>query len=200
MRLSGYLGAAVSPAVARLQNALNVLGQTRQDPKLLVRVNGVVGPATAAATNRALLVYVVPGGGRIPQNWHRATTSMIRASANDMASYIERAAGGASADDAAPPPPAPPPGDPMPYYQQPQTGYYPQPGYYPPPQQPYGYGPPRGPGGLPVDHASLDVKAFIPAQYDHIQLEPAQGFAILAAGLVIVLLVTNHKNKQHHKP
>jgi hypothetical protein len=191
MRLSGYLGAAVSPAVVRLQNALNALGQQRQDAKLLVRVDGVVGPATAAAANRALIVYVVQGGGKIPQNWHRATTSMIAASANDIASYIEQAAGSgqAAAPPSAPPPQFEPGGSSMPYY--------PQQGYYPPPS-PYGYGsrgPTFAPGGLPIDHASVDVKAFVPAQFDHIQLDAGTGLAILAAGLGVILLVTHHRKR-----
>ena len=194
MRLSGYLGAAVSPAVVRLQNALNALGQQHQDAKLLVRVDGVVGTATAAAANRALIVYVVHGAGRkIPQNWQRATTSMIRASANDMAAAIEQAAG-IDPSNPSPPPPAPAPqsgGYPMSYYQQPQPGYY-------PPPSPYGIGPTFAPGGLPIDHASVDVKAFIPAQYDHISLDPAQGLAILAVGLAVVLAVTAHRSK--HRP
>ena len=193
MWLSGYLGAAVSPAVVRLQNALNALGQQRQDAKLLVRVDGVVGPATAAAANRALVVYVVQGAcRRVPQNWHRATTSMIAASASDMAAAIEQAAG-IDPSNPSPPPAAPAPqpgGDSMPYYQQPQPGYY-------PPPSPYGYGrgPTFAPGGLPIDHASLDVKAFIPAQFDHIQLDAATGMAILAAGLGVVLLVSHHRKR-----
>jgi peptidoglycan hydrolase-like protein with peptidoglycan-binding domain len=190
MQLSGHLGAVSSPAVVRLQSALNALGQQKHDAKLLVQIDGVVGPATAEATNRALGVYVAQGAGRIPSTWQRATTRMITASANDIAAYIERAA--APLPTATPPPQ--PGGYPMPYY--------PQPSYYPPPV-PYGYGyggggPTFAPGGLPIDHASLDVKAFIPAQYDHIQLDPETGLAILAAGLGVVLLVTHHKNKHHH--
>jgi peptidoglycan hydrolase-like protein with peptidoglycan-binding domain len=179
----------------RLQNALNVLGQQRQDPALLVQVDGVVGPATAAAANRALAVYVVQSGDRIPQNWHRATTSMIAASANDMAMHIERAVG---AQEATPPPSAPalqPGGPSMPYYPQAQPSYYPS-------SPPYGYGrgPTFAPGGLPLDHASIDVNAFIPAQFDHIQLDAGTGMAILAAGLGVVLLVTHQRNRHHSRP
>ena len=82
----------------------------------------------------------------------------------------------------------------MPYYQQ-------QPGYYPPQPVPYGYGgggPAFAPGGLPIDHASVDVKAFIPAQFDHIQLDSSTGLAILVAGLGVIFLVTHQRSNAHH--
>ena len=75
-------------------------------------------------------------------------------------------------------------------------GYYPDDpgyGYGPPPPPPTYYGPPRRVHGLPRDEASLDVKAFIPAQYDHIQLHPASGLAIVAVGVLLALVVSQHR-------
>lgn len=66
--------------------------------------------------------------------------------------------------------------------------YSPPAGYYPPPS--YNYGPPRGPGGLPGDRATLDVKAFIPAQYEHVSLSPVSGMAIVGVGVLLVLLLS----------
>ena len=71
------------------------------------------------------------------------------------------------------------------YYPQQQPGYYPQPAYYPQA--------PRGPGGLPTNQASLDVKAFIPAQYDHIQLHPGGAIAIVAVGVLLAMVVSQHR-------
>lgn len=68
--------------------------------------------------------------------------------------------------------------------------YYP-PGYYPPPG--YNYGPPRAPGGLPGDRATLDVKAFIPAQYEHVSLSPWNGVAIVGIGVSLILLLAAKK-------
>lgn len=82
--------------------------------------------------------------------------------------------------------PYPPQGYAPGYYQQP-AGYYPQQGYYPP----------RGPGGLPTDRASVDVKAFIPAQYEHVRLNPGTGMAVLVVGLVVVAMLA--RDKKHKK-
>ena len=81
----------------------------------------------------------------------------------------------------------------MPYPPQ-QQAYYQPPGYYPQQQQPYA---PRGPGGLPTDRATLDVRAFIPAQYEHIRVSPGTGFAVVAVGVVVVFLLM--RDKKHKK-
>ena len=47
----------------------------------------------------------------------------------------------------------------------------------------------RGPGGLPTNQASLDIRAFIPAQYDHIQIHPAGVIVGVLAVVTTVLLV-----------
>lgn len=53
-----------APAAAALQNALNALGKTIGDTSLKLTVDGVVGPATVQAVNRALTTHV--GSGQAP--------------------------------------------------------------------------------------------------------------------------------------
>lgn len=205
----GALKIAPDNGVRRLQTALYALGQKHRDRVLLaVQADGVVGPVTVKATQRALGTYVVQGSGIIPQNWLRGTSStIIRASANDIARYIEDAAGSTPYIPGAP---APPPSaiPPQQARMLPSSGgdttmnpqyYPPQQAYYPPQQPAYpGYYPqaPRAPGGLPANQASLDIKAFIPAQYDHIQLHPAGAIAILVVGALTVMLVMQHKKSK----
>ena len=82
------------------------------------------------------------------------------------------------------------------YYQS-QTEYppgmYPPPDYYPAP----GYMPQRGPGGLPTDRASFDVRAFIPAQYEHIRLDPT--WIVVALGVGLGALLYSQRNKRDPK-
>lgn len=219
---SVVFGAAVPLSVLRLQRAVIALGRKKGDAVLsAIRADGIVGQQTTAATNRAISVYVVQGVGPVPSSWRNMTSSIIKANANEIAPYIERAAGiaapapapdnatfmpasmvspaqaaaaaGAAASTAAHAV-TPTPGGPMPAYYPPQ-----QAGYYPPPSPyPQGYGPPRGPGGLPANQASLDVKAFIPAQYEHIRIHPGIGLAIVATGVVVALMVARDK-KKHEK-
>lgn len=205
------LGAAVPASVLRLQNAVIALGRRKNDPALMIAADGVVGTKTVNAVRRALIVYVVGGTGSAPSNWGRTlTTSTLAANANEIAPYIERAAGispemlsaqaaGQAASQASmlpfhafPTPSAPavsPGGHPVPYPQQ-------QP-YYAPQQQMYspGYAPmqPRGPGGLPTDRATLDVKAFIPAQYQHVSISPFVGIALIVGTLAVIGMVKRHK-------
>lgn len=80
------------------------------------------------------------------------------------------------------------------YYPPPPPAFYPPPAYGPP-----GYGPPRGPGGLPADRATLDVRAFIPAQYEHVRITPATGLALVAFGLLAVMAVSKIRGERHHK-
>lgn len=188
MMLSAHVSQG-DAGVLRLQTALFALGQKHGDRMLLVDVDGVVGPSTVKAVQRALGMYVMQGSGVVPQNWLRGTsTSIIRASAGDIARYIEQAAGTSPPSSVSPSTAAVVPssqGAEM--FPQQQSYYPPQQSYYPP-----GYAP-RGPGGLPTNQASLDVKAFIPAQYDHIQLHPASGLAIVAVGVLLALVVSQHR-------
>jgi len=80
--------------------------------------------------------------------------------------------------------------------------YYPDdPQYYPPPRPAYYqsaptyYGPTRAPGGLPADHASLDVKAFVPAQYEHIRVNPTTAMLLVGFSVLAVLFVLDKKKK-----
>lgn len=68
-------------------------------------------------------------------------------------------------------------------------GYAPSVRGYPPGG---GYAP-RGPGGLPTNQASLDVKAFIPAQYEHVRLTPLTGILAIAGFVGVVSLIQRHK-------
>lgn len=81
----------------------------------------------------------------------------------------------------------------MPAYYPDDPGY----GYGPPPPPPTYYAMPRrrGPGGLPRDEASLDVKAFIPAQYDHIRVHPGGVMAALGLGVIVYLVATRKKKE-----
>ncbi len=80
----GELGAA-SQSVAALQTALVALGKGIGDPTLMkVAVDGVMGPKTAAATNRALTVHL--GAGQAPSNLRSGALS--QATISGMASQI----------------------------------------------------------------------------------------------------------------
>lgn len=78
------------------------------------------------------------------------------------------------------------------YYPPQQAIYYPPPAYGPGPN----YGPHRAPGGLPADRASVDVKAFVPAQYEHIRVEPGTVMLLVAGGVIAYLLINNKKKKE----
>lgn len=189
--------------VVRLQKALQALSKRVSDPAVSTRADGLIGPNTVKAANRALFMYAKGG---VPSEFTSGslTKAKVLAHAPQLASYIERApfpsavyvppdrtpaplrpetVPTVTATTAAFAPAAAPEGDPImpPYYQQ-QS-------YYPPP----GYGPPRGPGGLPTDRATVDVRAFIPAQYEHVQINPMMVMAVLAVGVVAYLAVNKKK-------
>ncbi len=86
------LGAVATPAAsgappaAQLQNALRALGTTSGDPVLMaVTVDGVVGPKTVSAVNRALSQYI----GSTPQ-FPRAdlTVDKVRQYAGALAALV----------------------------------------------------------------------------------------------------------------
>lgn len=194
----GAHAVAVDAKIRRLQEAVNALGRAKDDRQLMVATDGVLGARTIAAVNRAIAVYVVKGAGakRIPQAWQRMTSSMVSANALALAREIENEAGYIPAAVAHDPPPQAFPAQQTSMIPSPggapamnPTGYYPpqQPGYYPP-----GYAPQRA-GGLPTDRATLDVKAFIPAQYEHISLTPAGGMVIVLVGVLGFLLISQHR-------
>ncbi len=217
---SGALGAAVDPGlcpphpsvkptplakIRRLQNALRGLAKRVKDRAISVVADGLIGPHTVTATNRALSVHA-PGftsGG--------LTKTQVVKLAPQIAAYLEKAP--YVSKPAAPfvattapvvqpmMPAAMPGGAPtMPaYYPPPPPNYYPPSPYGPSGYGPPAYGPPRAPGGLPADRATLDVRAFIPAQYEHVRLTPATGLAIVAFGLLAVMAVGKLRGDRHHK-
>lgn len=192
--------------IRRLQNALRGLANRVKDRAVSVVADGLIGPHTVAATNRALAVHA-PGftsGG--------LTKVQIVRTAPQIAAYLEKAPYTSTPSLPTSPfvattapmvqptvPAAMPGGAPtMPAYYPPQPTYYPQQAAYGPPAYgPPAYGPPRGPGGLPADRATLDVRAFIPAQYEHVRVSPGTGMAVVAVGLVVVLVLM--RDKKHKK-
>ena len=84
----------------------------------------------------------------------------------------------------------------MPAYQPgyPSTAPY-APQYYPP-GAPYPGGG-IGPGGLPTDRASVDVRAFIPAQYEQLRVHPLIAIGlVLGVGYAVITLVRRHDAKK----
>lgn len=191
--------------IRRLQNALRGLAQRVKDRAISVVADGLIGPHTVMATNRALSVHA-PGftsGG--------LTKAQVMRLSPQIAAYLEKAPYVASPtlppspfvaatqQMVQPMVPAAMPGGAQtmpPYYPQ-QQAYYPPSPYGPSGYGPSPYGPPRGPGGLPTDRASVDVRAFIPAQYEHVRVSPGTGMAVVAVGVVVVLLLM--RDKKHKK-
>jgi hypothetical protein len=201
-----HLAPRPSSTIHRLQAAIVGLAQRVRDTNLHVDTDGLVGPHTVKATNRALYMYA--GGGAAPAQFTTGalTHAQVAAFAPQLTSIVQRAPypeslHSTNAATSSPPPQTQPSPVPvlapggasiMPYYQPP--------GYYPPPPPPgYGpayYGPPRrGPGGLPTDQASVDVRAFIPAQYEHVRVNPAT-VAMVIGAVVIAALVMDRKKKR----
>lgn len=191
-----------SAAIRKLQLALQGLAKRMHDPPASTHADGLVGPRTVKATNYALYKYA---RGGIPEKYTTGalTRKQVVAWAPQLASYIQRAPYQEAAVSSIAPVPAvipapvtPPQGDTA----MPAPGYYP-PGYMPPgyaPQPTY-YSPPgarRGPGGLPTDEASLDIRAFVPAQYEHVRINPSTVMVAIGIGLVIYLAVSKMKKER----
>ncbi len=196
MYLPNQLGASKMNAVGQLQSALEALSRRVDDHQIATTLDGKMGPLTRDATNRALKLYTsAPNELRTGQ----LTQAQILAQISSITSYVMAgkrvsSSGTAATTSSVARPvvattlrPASIPGGPMP-----APGYYSAPSYYPPPYAPY---PPRGPGGLPTDRATLDVKAFIPAQYQHVRVSPGGVALVLLAGVVIIMLVNKDKKK-----
>ena len=194
--------------VRRLQNALRGLATRVKDDSLRVAADGLVGSHTVAATNRAMVTYV---GSPAELAMGSLTHAQVSAFAQQLAAYIDRAphhAAASSASGAVPSSMPPPVTTPWPSPSPPSQGapsmpaYYPDdPGYgpprqvyYPPPPPTY-YGPTRAPGGLPADRASLDVRAFVPAQYEHIRVNPTTAMLLIGVSVLAVLFVLDRKKK-----
>jgi hypothetical protein len=81
---------AVSQGVTELQTALKALGQGVGDNILrAIVVDGLIGPKTTAATNRAMTVHV--GSGQAPANLRTGSLSQatVAAQASSLAQIIE---------------------------------------------------------------------------------------------------------------
>ena len=186
--------------IGRLQSALEALSRRVDDHRVATTLDGRMGPLTAAATNHALKTY-----SSAPANLKtgKLTQSQILASLTPITTYIESArsiVGKVTSGIYRPSQqqamqtqysPAGSPGGatPMP---APAPTYY-QPSYYarPATTRPYAS---RGPGGLPTDRASVDIKAFIPAQYEHIRINPSLPMIVLG-GIVIFMIMKDRKKK-----
>lgn len=186
--------------VGRLQSALEALSRRVDDHRVATSLDGKMGPLTATATNRALQLY-----SSAPANLKtgKLTQAQIMGSLVSITTYIESARGiVGKVTSGIYRPSQPAQAIPAQYSQQsaatspggtqmPAPTYY-QPSYYANPRttQPYA----RGPGGLPTDRASVDIKAFIPAQYEHIRINPSLPMIVLG-GIVIFMIMKDRKKK-----
>lgn len=202
-----HLGAApVLHSVGQLQSALEALSRRVDDHNVQTTMDGKMGPRTAEATNRALKLYASTAPGTL-RSGHLSEAVIVR-NVIDITRYINAAHTiGARVTSGIFHPRPPQTTTPIQTQLQPAAapggaGAMPAPGYYPPPSgyyPPSGYAPsgyaPRGPGGLPPDRASVDVRAFIPAQYEHVRIEPSWAMFGLAA-VVVLFLVKQRKGEK----
>lgn len=78
--MGASLGAAVDPNIKALQQALTNLGAIIGDKSVQLTADGVIGPATAAAVNRAFTVHI--GSGQAPAQFRTGALSQADISAN----------------------------------------------------------------------------------------------------------------------
>lgn len=212
-------GAAAGPtkAVGRLQAALEQLSRRVDDHQVATTLDGRMGPLTASATNVALQRYAVTApltlrtghltqsqilGQIVPitayieavKSIPAKVTSGVYRPGNQPSSFLSQLLPAATSSAAS--------SSQQPAYAPGGASAMPAPGYYPPPP---GYAPAyaptyysRGPGGLPTDRASFDVKAFIPAQYEHVNFSGA-GLAALALGGVVVFMLVKQRRGEKGK-
>jgi hypothetical protein len=181
--------------IKRLQTSLRALSSRTGDSNAATPVDGLVGPHTVRAVNYAVPKYAsadpLLASGRL-------THAQIVSFAPQLATAVEQAPIQAPAAPSTPvPPPAPTSSSPSFWdavaqgtamYAAQQGGRsMPAPGYYPPAGQPM-Y-PPMRPGR----QASVDVKAYIPAQYEHVKFNPVTMMLVLGAGVAVVLVAQKKK-------
>jgi len=183
--------------VKRLQVALRDLSRRVSDKKVDPQgADGLVGPHTVKATN-----YAVPKFTDAPDvlSTGKLTHAQVVAFAPQLAAFVEKAPR-VSASAPAPMPVVTPPavlpsvatpvytrpsgGTPMPYGPAPAQ-YYP-PGYAPAPHYP-GYGPKQ---------ASVDIKAFIPAQYEHVKFNPVTVALVIGVGVAAVMVTQKREREK----
>lgn len=190
-----------SETVLRLQKALRGLADRVHDAAVYSKPDGLIGPHTVKAVNYAVPKYVQTAPAQYKTG--ALTKSQVVKWAPQLAALVEKGPAydiipakvtsgiyrppmpaTPAAQTAFAPATAPPRGAAMP-------PYYPSaPSYYPP-----SYGPPRGPGGLPTDRATVDIKTFIPAQYEHVRINPGTVIAMLAFGAIVYAVATKKKGK-----
>lgn len=190
-----------SEHVVRLQKALRGLADRVHDAAVYTKPDGLIGKHTVKAVNYAMPKYVQTAP--VQYRTGTLTKAQVIKFAPQLAAFVEK---GPSYDiipakvtsgiyrpptpaiqTAFAPTTAPPTGAAMPPY------YAPPPSYYPPSYAP-SYGPPRGPGGLPTDRASVDVKTFIPAQYEHVRFNPATVALVIGFGVIVYAVATKKKS------
>jgi hypothetical protein len=174
--------------VKRLQTALRGLAQRSGDSNAGTPVDGLVGPHTLRAVNYAVPKYAsadpLLASGRL-------THPQIVSFAPQLASAVEQAPISApAAPQMQAPAPAPTSSSPsfwqsvatgVAMYQQQNSGGRPM---YP--QAPAVYYPPAH---MAPRQASVDIKAFIPAQYEHVKFNPATMMLVFGVGLAVVLVM-----------
>jgi hypothetical protein len=201
--------------VKRMQEALNDLAQRVRDPAVGTSADGIVGPNTLKAVNRAVPRYATFAPPEFRTG--KLVASKVKAYAAQITTYLNKAGSATSSPVAMAsvnrtaasyrsPSPAlatltPTPS--APYAPTSSPGGLPMnPPYYPPSPYPSSgypaYAPPRA-GGLPTDRATLDVKAFIPAQYQHVRLSPVGGLLIVGGALAVIMLIMQNR-KLARKP
>ncbi len=196
----------VNPTVKTMQLALQSLAARVGDSAVATSADGIVGPNTLRAVNRALPKYTPFAPPEFRTG--KLTSSKVTAYASQITSYLNKGGSSAAPAPNASPTPVPAPASAASFFQQMTTtpaavpaapggamnpNYYqpPPPAYYP---QPQGYYPqaPRA-GGLPTDRATLDVRAFIPAQYQHVRLSPVTGLLLVGGGLALIALIVKNR-------
>lgn len=86
---NGVFGAA-NPAVATLQRTVALLAMNTGDKALAVKIDGVTGPATARAVNRAMTVYAKTAPAQLRSG--KLTPAQVAQSASQLTSWIAAAA------------------------------------------------------------------------------------------------------------
>lgn len=208
------LGAAGGPskAISRLQAALEQLSRRVDDHQVATTLDGHMGPLTAAATNIALQRYATTAP--LSLRTGKLAQSQILGQIVPITAYIEAAKSipakvtsgiyrptqqQSLATQLMPVAASAPAAQQPAYYPPGGARTMPAPGYYPPPPgYAPSYYPSRGPGGMPSDRASFDVKAFIPAQYEHVNFSGA-GLAALALGGVVVFMLVKQRRGEKGK-
>ena len=171
--------------VKRLQTALRGLASRANDPNVSTPTDGLVGPHTVRAVNYAVPKYAsadpLLASGRL-------THPQIVSFAPQLAAAVEGAPIPApAAPQMQAPAPAPAPGSPS-FWQSVAAGvamYSQNPGGQMYPQAPAVYYPPVRQGR----EASVDIKAFVPAQFEHVRFNPATLMLVLGVGVAVVLVM-----------